>query len=186
MKCAMIVLILLELLELISIIYDTFRCFDAYAWAGTDLNASIDASVNKSLNLNLSKADLNSIGSTTSGSASSGSTDISNFNISTPSGSGSVNSDLDLGLGGGSDSAASILELAAKGDPSDLNKGYIIASIIMEFLVILPIVYAIYVFGAYLFKAQPKSKDRLKLVYGLKVLLIKAVVIRNIAAILMY
>ena len=50
---------------------------------------------------------------------------------------------------------------------------------------IIPIVYAIYVFSVYLFKAQPKSVDRKKLVTGLSVLLVKAVVIRNIAAGLM-
>jgi hypothetical protein len=55
----------------------------------------------------------------------------------------------------------------------------------MEFLVIIPIVYCLFVFLAYLFKAQPKSVDRKKLVMGLNVLLLKAVVIRNIAAALM-
>ena len=66
------------------------------------------------------------------------------------------------------------------------SKGAIYGAIFMNIVVTLAILFCLYVFGAYLFKDHPKSVDRKKLVLGLNVLLLKAVVIRTLAAIIMY
>lgn len=94
-----------------------------------------------------------------------------------------VSSDVELSSIGGQDT--NNLSFWLQDDPSEINKGLVIGSIIANFFVVLPIAYTLYVFIKYLMILQPKAIDRKKLVMGLNVLLLKAVIIRNLAGFLM-
>jgi len=79
------------------------------------------------------------------------------------------------------------MDTVLKGIPSDIDQGAVISTIALNFLCLIPIFYCLYVFASYLFKHQPRSVDRKKLVTGLNVLLVKSILLRNVVGfILLY